>query len=61
MPPTPTIDERAQNLALNDNNASRPEGIYLMIGRRPDAAFGNSTDNRQMLEFPQRGMTRGWR
>ena len=30
-------------LLLNDNNAGKPEGIHLMIGRRPFAAFGNST------------------
>ena len=28
----------------------KPEGIRLMIGRRPVAAFGNSTGDRQMLE-----------
>ena len=37
-------------LLLNDNNAGKPEGIHLMIGRRPHAAFGNSTGDRQMLE-----------
>jgi phosphoglycolate phosphatase-like HAD superfamily hydrolase len=30
-------------LLLNDDNAGKPEGIHLMIGRRPYAAFGNST------------------
>src|ERR1044072_1732412 len=30
-------------LLLNDNDAGKPEGIHLMIGRRPYAAFGNST------------------
>src|SRR5438876_9485540 len=29
-------------LLLNDNNAGKPEGIHLMIGRRQRAAFGNS-------------------
>jgi phosphoglycolate phosphatase-like HAD superfamily hydrolase len=38
-------------LILNDNNAGKPEGIHLMIGRRPYAAFGNSTGDRQMLEY----------
>ena len=37
-------------LLLNDNNSGKPEGIHLMIGRRPYAAFGNSTGDRQMLE-----------
>jgi phosphoglycolate phosphatase-like HAD superfamily hydrolase len=38
-------------LLLNDNNAGKPEGIHFMIGRRPLAAFGNSTGDRQMLEY----------
>ena len=41
-------------LLLNDNNAGKPEGIHLMIGRRPYAAFGNSTGDRQMLEYTGR-------
>ena len=42
-------------LLLNDNNAGKPEGIHLMIGRRPYAAFGNSTGDRQMLEYTKSG------
>jgi phosphoserine phosphatase len=42
-------------LLLNDNNAGKPEGIHLMIGRRPFAAFGNSTGDRQMLEYTSAG------
>jgi phosphoserine phosphatase len=42
-------------LVLNDNNAGKPEGIHLMIGRRPYAAFGNSTGDRQMLEYTTAG------
>ena len=42
-------------LLLNDNNAGKPEGIHLMIGRRPTAAFGNSTGDRQMLEYTGAG------
>jgi phosphoglycolate phosphatase-like HAD superfamily hydrolase len=42
-------------LLLNDNNAGKPEGIHLMIGRRPVAAFGNSTGDRQMLEYTNAG------
>jgi hypothetical protein len=42
-------------LLLNDNNAGKPEGIHLMIGRRPYAAFGNSTGDRQMLEYTGAG------
>jgi haloacid dehalogenase-like hydrolase len=42
-------------LLLNDNDAGKPEGIHLMIGRRPFAAFGNSTGDQQMLEYTGAG------
>ena len=42
-------------LLLNDNNAGKPEGIHFMIGRRPYASFGNSTGDRQMLEYAKAG------
>jgi hypothetical protein len=42
-------------LWVNGNNAGKPEGIHLMIGRRPHAAFGNSTGDRQMLEYAGAG------
>ncbi len=42
-------------LLLNDNNAGKPEGIHLMIGRRPHMAFGNSTGDQQMLEYTKAG------
>ena len=42
-------------LLLNDNDAGKPEGIHLMIGRRPIAAFGNSTGDEQMLEYTGAG------
>jgi phosphoglycolate phosphatase-like HAD superfamily hydrolase len=42
-------------LLLNDNNAGKPEGIHLMIGRRPVAAFGNSPGDQQMLEYTKAG------
>ena len=42
-------------LLLNDNNAGKPEGIHLMIGRRPHTAFGNSTGDQQMLEYTKAG------
>jgi phosphoglycolate phosphatase-like HAD superfamily hydrolase len=38
-------------LLLNDNDAGKPEGIHFMIGRRPVFAFGNSSGDRQMLEY----------
>lgn len=42
-------------LLLNDDKAGKPEGIHLVIGRRPIAAFGNSTGDRQMLEYTKAG------
>jgi len=42
-------------LLLNDNDAGKPEGIHLMIGRRPVAAFGNSPGDQQMLEYTGAG------
>lgn len=42
-------------LLLDNNNAGKPEAIHLMIGRRPTAAFGNSTGDRQMLEYTKAG------
>lgn len=42
-------------LLLNDDKAGKPEGIHLMIGRRPMAAFGNSTGDREMLEYTKAG------
>jgi phosphoglycolate phosphatase-like HAD superfamily hydrolase len=46
---------RVPKLLLNDVDAGKPEGIQLMIGRRPYAAFGNSTGDRQMLEYTKAG------
>ncbi|MBN9485956.1 MAG: haloacid dehalogenase-like hydrolase [Alphaproteobacteria bacterium] len=42
-------------LLLNDNYGGKPEGIHLMIGRRPLAAVGNSTGDREMLEYTKTG------
>jgi hypothetical protein len=42
-------------LLLNDDKAGKPEGIHLMIGRRPVAAFGNSSGDREMLEYTGAG------
>src|SRR4029450_13040083 len=42
-------------LLLNDNDAGKPEGIHLMIGRRPYAAFGNSPGDQQRLEYTTAG------
>jgi len=38
-----------------DNNAGKAVGINLFIGKRPYAAFGNSTGDQQMLEWTQAG------
>jgi phosphoglycolate phosphatase-like HAD superfamily hydrolase len=50
----PTLTKEPR-LLLNDDKAGKPEGIHLMIGRRPYAAFGNSTGDRQMLEYTGAG------
>jgi phosphoglycolate phosphatase-like HAD superfamily hydrolase len=42
-------------MLLNDNNAGKVEGIHLMIGRRPFAAFGNTAGDQQMLEYTGAG------
>ncbi len=49
------IITKEPRLLLNDNYAGKPEGIHLMIGRRPHAAFGNSTGDQQMLEYTKAG------
>jgi phosphoserine phosphatase len=43
-----------QGTRVNDK-AGKPVGIELVIGRRPVAAFGNSTGDQQMLEYTQDG------
>jgi len=48
-------------LLLNDNFAGKPEGIHLEIGRRPHAAFGNSTGDQQMLEYAKGATASGYR
>jgi phosphoglycolate phosphatase-like HAD superfamily hydrolase len=50
----PILTKEAKFL-LNDNDAGKAEGIHFMIGRRPIAAFGNSTGDRQMLEYTKAG------
>ena len=42
-------------MLLNDNNGGKAEGIHLMIGRRPFAAFGNSPGDKEMLEYTTAG------
>jgi hypothetical protein len=50
----PILMKLAKALLINDS-AGKPEGIHLMIGRRPVAAFGNSVGDKQMLEYTQAG------
>jgi phosphoserine phosphatase len=50
----PTLTKEPK-LLLNDDKAGKPEGIHMMIGRRPYAAFGNSTGDMQMLEYTGAG------
>ena len=38
-----------------DDKAGKPVGIHTRIGRRPIAAFGNSTGDREMLEYTTQG------
>ncbi|MEZ5890640.1 MAG: HAD family hydrolase [Xanthobacteraceae bacterium] len=42
-------------LLLNNDFSGKPDDIHLFIGRRPSAAFGNSTGDRQMLEYAKAG------
>ncbi|WP_295434673.1 HAD family hydrolase [uncultured Thiodictyon sp.] len=42
-------------LLLHDDGPGKPEAIHLMIGRRPQAAFGNSGGDAQMLEYTKAG------
>lgn len=44
---------RTKTLLLNNNNAGKAKDIYLFLGKRPRAAFGNSTGDQQMLEYTQ--------
>ena len=51
---TPLLTKEPKLLFVNDG-PGKVEGIHLMIGRRPTAAFGNSTGDRQMLEYTKAG------
>jgi hypothetical protein len=46
---------RLPELFFNDNNAGKAIGINLFIGKRSCAAFGNSTGDREMLEWTGAG------
>ena len=46
---------RLPSLFFDDDNAGKAIGIDLFIGKRPHAAFGNSTGDQQMLEWTGAG------
>jgi len=46
---------RLPEIDFIDDKAGKPVGINSHIGRRPIAAFGNSTGDQQMLEYTQGG------
>ena len=46
---------RLPELFFNDDKGGKPVAINQHIGRRPIAAFGNSTGDQQMLEYAQAG------
>ncbi len=50
----PTLIKEPKVLLINDKTG-KPEGIHLVIGRRPVAAFGNTAGDQQMLEYTTAG------
>jgi hypothetical protein len=46
---------RLPKLFFNDNNDGKAIGIDLFIGKRPSASIGNSTGDREMLEYTGAG------
>jgi haloacid dehalogenase-like hydrolase len=46
---------RLPKLFFDDDHAGKAVGIDLFIGKRPYAAFGNSTGDREMLEWTGAG------
>jgi hypothetical protein len=48
-----SILARKSKLLLDNNNQGKAEDIFLFLGKRPHAAFGNSTGDQQMLEYTQ--------
>jgi len=46
---------RLPELNFNDNNGDKAVGINQHIGRRPVMAFGNSTGDKEMLQYTQGG------
>ncbi len=54
----PVLTKAPKRLLLDDH-AGKPQGIHLMIGRRPVIAFGNSDGDQQMLEYTTGGAAPG--
>ena len=48
-------DQASRSWSSNNNNSGKAEDIYLFTGQRPQAAFGNSTGDREMLEWTTAG------
>jgi len=46
---------KAPELLYVDDKTGKPEGIHLVIGHRPRAAFGNSGGDKEMLQWTQAG------
>jgi phosphoserine phosphatase len=46
---------RLSQMNFNDNNGGKAVGINEHIGRRPIMAFGNSTGDKEMLQYTQGG------
>lgn len=46
---------KTSKVVLDDNFSGKIEGVHFMIGKRPLAAFGNSTGDRQMLGYTKSG------
>jgi phosphoserine phosphatase len=44
---------KAPDLLFYNDVSAKPEDIYLFLGRRPHAAFGNSSGDQPMLEYTQ--------
>jgi haloacid dehalogenase-like hydrolase len=42
-------------MLLNNDKGGKPQGIQLVIGKRPYAAFGNTAGDQQMLEYTTTG------
>ncbi len=46
---------REKKILLDDNHGGKPVGINLIIGKRPVAAFGNSSGDAEMLQWTATG------